>query len=194
MCKVCKRLIVIPSAWFWKSHWLPLLTILGLANAAVVPQEEVAKPGEAFGHAPIGTGPFKFVRWQPNQEIVLEANDHYYGGRPFLDTVVFKIAVGAKLEETFTEFLKGNLEEAVIPSGKVDEVRVNPQYRQYQYFRKPTLSLLYLGFNTRMKPFDDRRVRQAFNYAVNKEVIVREIARMGHVPAIGALPPWLIWV
>jgi peptide/nickel transport system substrate-binding protein/oligopeptide transport system substrate-binding protein len=123
---------------------------------------------------------------------VLAANDQYYEGRPFLDAVVFKIIVGAKLEESFTEFLKGNLEETVIPSGKLDEVRVNPQYQQYQHFRKPTLSLLYLGFNTRMKPFDDRRVRQAFNYAVNKEVIVREIARLGHVPAVGALPRWLL--
>ena len=68
------------------------------------------------------------------------------------------------------------------------EVRVNPQYRQYQYVRKPTLGLLYLGFNTQMKPFDDRRVRQAFNYAVNKEAIVREITRMGSILATGALP------
>jgi oligopeptide transport system substrate-binding protein len=170
----------------------PLLIVSGLANTAVVPQEEVAKPGGDFGHAPVGTGPFKFVRWQPNQEIVLEANDQYYESRPFLDTVVFKIAVGAKLEETFAEFLQGNLEETIIPSGKIDEVRVNPQYRQYQHFRKPMLSLLYLAFNTQLKPFDDWRVRQAFNYAVNKEVIVHEIAKMGHVPAVGALPPWLL--
>jgi peptide/nickel transport system substrate-binding protein/oligopeptide transport system substrate-binding protein len=169
----------------------PLLIVLGLANAAVVPQEEVEKPGGDFGHAPVGTGPFKFVRWQPNQEIVLAANDHYYGGRPFLDAVVFKIMVGTKLEEIFAEFLKGNLEETIIPSGKLAEVRGNLHYRQYQHFHKPTLSLLYLGFNTQMKPFDDRRVRQAFNYAVDKKVIVREIARMGHVPAVGALPPWL---
>jgi peptide/nickel transport system substrate-binding protein/oligopeptide transport system substrate-binding protein len=170
----------------------PRLIVLGLTNTAVVPQEEVEKPGGDFGHAPVGTGPFKFVRWQPNQEIVLEANDQYYKGRPFLDAVVFKIIVGAKLEQTFAEFLKGNLEETIIPSGKLDEVRVNPQYRQYQHVRKPTLSLLYLGFNTRMKPFDDRRVRQAFNYAVNKEAIVRKIARMGYIPAVGALPPWLL--
>ncbi len=170
----------------------PLLIVLALANTGVVPQEEVEKPGGDFGHAPVGTGPFTFVRWQPNQEIVLAANDQYYEGRPFLDTVVFKIAVGTKLEEMFAEFLKGNLEEMIIPRGKLEEVRVNPHYRQYQHVRKPTLSLLYLGFNTQMKPFDDRRVRQAFNYAVNKEVIVREIARMGNVPAVGALPPWLL--
>ena len=169
----------------------PLLTVLGLTYAAVVPQEEVEKPGGDFRHAPVGTGPFKFVRWQPNQEIVLEANEHYYQGRPFLDTVVFKIAAGTKLEEWFADFLKGNLEETVIPSGKLDEVRINPQYRRYQRVRKPTLSLQYLGFNTQRKPFDDRRVRQAFNYAVNKEAIVREIARMGDVLAVGALPLWL---
>jgi ABC-type transport system substrate-binding protein len=53
----------------------PPLVVLGLANAAVVPQEEIEKPGSHFGHQPIGTGPFKFVRWEPDQEIVLEANE-----------------------------------------------------------------------------------------------------------------------
>jgi oligopeptide transport system substrate-binding protein len=165
------------------------LVVLGLANAAVVPRDEVEKLGDRFGRAPMGTGPFKFQRWEPNQEIVLEANDQYYEGRPFLDTLVFKIVVGGKREARFAEFLKGNLEEALIPSGKLDEVHADPRYRQYQRFSKPALSLFYIGFNTRIKPFDDRRVRQAFNYAVNKEAIVREITRMGSLPATGALPP-----
>ena len=68
-------------------------------------------------------------------------------------------------------------------------MRTDPQYRQYQRFRKPTLSFLYIGFNTQLKPFDDKRVRQAFNYAVNKEAIVREITKRGALTAIGALPP-----
>jgi peptide/nickel transport system substrate-binding protein/oligopeptide transport system substrate-binding protein len=136
----------------------------------------------------VGTGPFTFVRWAPNQEIVLEANEHYYEGRPFLDSIVFKIVVGSQWEARFAEFLRGHLEETVIPSGKRDEVRAEPRYRQYQHVRKPTLGLLYLGFNTRMPPFDDRRVRQAFNYAVNKEAIVREITRTGGILAAGALP------
>ena len=165
------------------------LTILGLAYAAVVPREEVEKPGERFGRAPVGTGPFKFVRWEPNREIVLEAHDQYYEGRPFLDALVFKIVAGGKFEERFAEFLQGNLEETIIPSGKIDEVRTDLEYRRYQRFRKPALNLLYIGFNTQRKPFDDRRVRQAFNYAVDKEAIVREISRMGSLPATGALPP-----
>jgi peptide/nickel transport system substrate-binding protein/oligopeptide transport system substrate-binding protein len=166
-----------------------ILAVLGLTNAAVVPQEEVERLGERFGRAPMGAGPFTFVRWEPNQEIVLAANDHYYEGRPFLDAVVFKIVVGSKLEEAFTEFLKGNLEQAFIPGGKTEEVHTDPQYRPYQRFRKPTLSFLYIGFNTQRKPFDDRRVRQAFNYAVNKEAIVREITKRGAITATEALPP-----
>jgi peptide/nickel transport system substrate-binding protein len=167
----------------------PILAALGLPNTAIVPQEEVERLGEGFGRAPVGAGPFKFVRWEPNQEIVLAANDHYYEGRPFLDAVVFNIVVGSKLEERFAEFLKGNLEEAIIPGGKTEEVRTDSQYRQYQRFRKPMLNFLYIGFNTQLKPFQDRRVRQAFNYAVNKEAIVREITKRGALTAIGALPP-----
>jgi oligopeptide transport system substrate-binding protein len=158
----------------------------------VVPREEVERLGELFGRAPVGTGPFKFVRWEPDQEIVLEANDHYYEGRPFLDAVAFKIIVGHRLEETFAEFLQGNLEETIIPSGKIDEVRADPQYWRYSRVHRPTFSLLYIGFNTQLKPFDDQRVRQAFNYAVDKEAIVREISRMGNLPATGALPPGLL--
>ena len=166
-----------------------ILVVLGLTNAAVVPQEEVERLGDRFGHAPVGAGPFKFARWEPNQEIVLEANAHYYEGRPFLDAVVFRIVVGGKLEERVAEFLKGNLEETIVPSGMTEEVRTDPQYRPYQRFRKPTLNFLYIGFNTQLKPFDDRRVRQAFNYAVNKEAIVREITKRAGLTATGALPP-----
>ena len=166
----------------------PLLAALGLANAAVVPREVVEQQGEHFARAPVGTGPFTFVRWEPGKEIVLQANEQYYEGRPFLDTVVFTIG-RRQFEAKFADFLQGNLEEALIPSAKTDEVRTDPQYQKFQRVRKPTLSLLYIGFHTQHKPFDDKRVRQAFNYAVNKEAIVRDITRMGSLPATGALPP-----
>jgi oligopeptide transport system substrate-binding protein len=165
------------------------LAVLGLANAAVVPQDEVERLGERFGRAPVGTGPFKFVPWEPNQEIVLAAHEQYHEDRPFLDGIVFRLIAGSKAEERFAEFLQGNVEETIIPSEKTDEVRADPRYRQYQLLRKPTLSLLYLGFNTPRKPFDDRRVRQAFNYAVDTEAIVREITKRGSLPATGVLPP-----
>jgi peptide/nickel transport system substrate-binding protein/oligopeptide transport system substrate-binding protein len=167
----------------------PFLAVLGLTNTFVVPQDEVERLGEAFGRAPVGTGPFKFARWQPNREIALEANDQYYEGRPFLDTVIFKIMVGAKLEETFAEFLKGHLEETIIPSGHLNTVQTDPRYRHYRSVHKPMLNLVYIGFNTQLKPFTDRRVRQAFNYAVNRKAIVQHITQRGSLLASGILPP-----
>jgi oligopeptide transport system substrate-binding protein len=167
----------------------PSLVVLGLAHIDIVPQDKVEKQEDHFGRSPVGTGPFQFVRWTPHQEIVLRANDQYYEGRPFLDTVVFKIFAGAKLEETFAEFLKGNLEETIIPSSKTDDVDTDPAYRKYQRFQQPMLNLNYLGFNTRVSPFDDKRVRQAFNYAVNTETIVKDITKRGSRVARGILPP-----
>jgi oligopeptide transport system substrate-binding protein len=165
----------------------PSIILLRLSDAAVVPREEVEKLGERFGQAPVGTGPFTFVRWEPNQDLVLEANAHYYEGRPFLDAAIYTL--GGKFEEEFAEFLDGHLEEAIVPSDRTDEVATDPKYRAYQVLRKPTLSLLYVGFNTQVKPYDDKRVRQAFNYAVNREAIVQTITRMSSVIATGALPP-----
>jgi ABC-type transport system substrate-binding protein len=130
----------------------PTLALLTLAHAAVVPWEEVEKRGDRFGRAPVGTGPFKFVRWEPHQEIVLAAHERYYEGRPFLDGIVFKIVVGSKLEERFAAFLQGDLEESVIPRGMLDEVRRDPQYRPYQRVSMPERGFVYLGFNTQRPP------------------------------------------
>lgn len=170
-----------------KEPFAATLAVLGLSNAAVLPREEVERLGDGFARAPVGTGPFKFARWEVGKELVLEAYDRYYEGRPFLDTIEFKI--GTKIEAAFEEFLAGNLEEAVIPSQRSEAVHTDSRYSPYQALRKPSLGVLYLGFNTQLKPFDDKRVRQALNYAVNKEAIVREITKMGNLTATGVLPP-----
>jgi peptide/nickel transport system substrate-binding protein/oligopeptide transport system substrate-binding protein len=163
------------------------ILLFSLGDAVAVPQEVVEAIGERFGHAPVGTGPFKFVHWEPDREIALAANTQYYRGRPFLDGLIYKL--GSKFEEEFAEFLNGNLEESIVPSDRTEALLTDPKYQTYQLLRKPTLSLLYIGFNTQAKPFDDVRVRQAFNYAVDRKAIVQTITKMGSVTASGILPP-----
>ena len=165
----------------------PFLSILAMANAKVVPKEEI---GPLFGKRPIGTGPFSLDSWQPGKEIVLTANEDYYAGRPFLDKLRFRIYPNIEWEKIFDDFEKGLLEQSIIPSSKYDLITSDTyDLKRYHLISKPTLNLVYLGLNVNMVPFDNHLVRQAVSYAVNTDAIVRDITKRGSIPAKGILPP-----
>jgi len=165
----------------------PFLSILAMANAKVVPKEEI---GPRFGKRPIGTGPFRLRSWEPGREILLAANQDYFGGKPLLGKLNFRIYPNIQWEKIFGDFEKGLLEESIIPSNNYDQVTDNARYlRRYKFVSKPTLNLVYIGMNLAIPPFDDYRVRQAVSYAVDTEKIVREITKRGSIPAKGILPP-----
>lgn len=165
----------------------PFLSILAMANAKVVPEEVM---GASFSKQPVGTGPFCFKVWEPGKEIVLAANENYYGGRPFLDAIRFRIYPNIEWERIFADFEKGFLEESIIPSGRFEQITSEPRYSQkFNFVNKPTLNLVYVGMNVTMPPFNDTRVRRALSHAVNTEAIVKEITKRGSMPAKGVLPP-----
>ena len=115
--------------------YAPFLSILAMVNAKVVPREEVEGRGEQFAIQPVGSGPFRFQRWEPKRQIVIQAYDDYYEGRPFLDQIVFEISLDKGLEEDFSHFLQGELEETIVPSTKAEEIQNDPVYRSYTYLR-----------------------------------------------------------
>jgi oligopeptide transport system substrate-binding protein len=164
----------------------PFISMLGLPHLAVVPQEEVERPGQDFGAAPVGTGPFRFARWTREQEIILEANADYYRGRPILDRVRFVIFPGNALDDMIRAFEGGDLEESSIPPHQRKKLL---ESKKYVVIRKPSLNLLLLGFNLERSPIDRKLVRQAFNYAIDKGQINREIRADRYVVARGILPP-----
>lgn len=166
--------------------YAPFLSILAMANAKVVPREKVEAMGDQFGLQPVGSGPFVFQRWEQNRQIVLKPFQDYHEGCPFLDQLVFKM--GSKDLDSLNEFLNGGLEEVIVPVTKRREVQHDPRYRPYRHFRKPVLHLLYIGFNTAKEPFTNPKVRQAFNYAINKQAIVEDIRQGNSVIAKGILP------
>ncbi len=164
----------------------PFISSLGLPHLGIVPQEEVERPGQDFGVTPIGTGPFRLLQWTRGQEIILEANEHYYRGRPALDRVRFIIFPGNAMGDMIRAFEAGELEECLLPSDRRKELL---ESKKYFVIRKPTLSLLLLGFNLEHSPFNQIEVRQAFNYAIDKVRINREIRSDRFVVARGILPP-----
>jgi len=159
--------------------YVPFISILAMKGAKVVPREEIEKLGENFGKLPIGTGPFKFVSMKEGEEIVLEANPDYFEGRPYLDKVIFKIFHGSPYEDIFGSFVEGTLEETRVAS---QEFRDPSKLKNFYIVRKPILSLRFYGMQIKTKPFDNKKVRQAINLAINKEEIDREAFQgMDHI-------------
>ena len=165
---------------------VPFVSVLAVGQAKIVPRELVEQQGEAFGTQPVGTGPFRFVRWEHGKEIVLAGNPDYFDGPPKLARLVFRIFPGERLDEVFTEFKTGALEDSPIPSKDYRQVVAS---HAYQYVRRPIFGLRHYGINTRMKPLDDRRIRQALMYAIDREVVVSDVWLGRYSLAKGILPP-----
>jgi oligopeptide transport system substrate-binding protein len=164
----------------------PFISILGLPHLAMVPREEVERLGADFSTSPVGTGAFRFVRWERGREIILEANDHYFRGRPALDRIRFVIFPGNVVSDMLAAFERGELEESFIPPEQRKELL---ESGKYTVVRKPTLGLRFYAFNLELPPFNQREVRQAFNYTIDTTRINQEVLEKRHTVARGILPP-----
>jgi len=155
-------------------------------GAAVVPHEVVEELGnEQFARHPVGAGPFKFVSWV-GDTITLEAFDDYYDGRPYLDTLVFRRLTdytAAKFAFDREEIDLTWINPVTYPNWKKD-----PKFRELSVAE---LWLRHIGFNNEWGPFKDKRVRQALNYAIDRETYVKVHLGGVAIPAtgLGIFPP-----
>ena len=120
------------------------------------------------------------------EEIVLEANPDYFEGRPYLDKIIFKIFHGAPREKILKEFKEGGLEESFIPPEAVEDMA---KTKSYLFIQKPILSLRFYGLNGLSKPLDNKKLRKAINFAIDKQSIISEIHKNQFHLANGILPP-----
>ena len=169
--------------------WAPFVSVLAVGHAKIVPKELVEQQGEAFGAHPIGTGPFKFVRWEPGREIVLVANPDYFDGPPKLSRVVYRIFRGEEFDAMYEQFQRGNLEDTPIPTQEYQRLAAADKYIRV---KRPMFSVRFYGFNTRIKPLDDRRVRQALIHAIDRAALVAEVYLDRYTFARGILPPGMM--
>jgi peptide/nickel transport system substrate-binding protein/oligopeptide transport system substrate-binding protein len=166
----------------------PFLAMLSLSNAFIVPREDVEALKEGFAATPVGAGPF-FWAGKQDQTIVLKPNRNYYRGRPYLDGIEFS-AVKDELDR-FQRFKKGELSVTDVPDPEYKNVKADPGLMPYcqEVSRWGTQ---YLGFNVTIPPFNDVRVRRAFNYAIDRETIVKLILNDRAKIAKGVLPPGIL--
>lgn len=164
----------------------PFVSVLAVGHAKIIPRELVEQQGDAFGTGPVGTGPFTFVRWNRGKEIVLAANPNYFDGPPKITQLVYRVFPGENFVEMYQELQRGQLEDAPVPT---QDYRRIVSSTAYQHVKRPMFSVRFYGFNTRIKPLDDRRVRQALIHAIDRATVTEEIFLGRHVSARGILPP-----
>lgn len=135
--------------------------------------------GADYGKLVIGTGPYMLEKAVLDQEIVLKRNDAYFGDKPKLEKIVFRV-----IRESSTASL-------AFERGQLDLIDVNDREATDRYAKDPkstlmissvTTGLYLLTFNTGKAPFDKKEVRQAFQHAINKKAIVDAVyAQRGRV-------------
>lgn len=178
----------------------PFEYYVALTGMSIHAREAVDTYGKDFFKHPVGTGPFSFVKWEPDRSLVLKRNPRYWkhdaaGNQlPLLDGVRFSFMKDDKLQ--LLEFAAGNLEESYrIPNeffaDIVDHNKMpKGRWAKYTLLHVPSLSTQFYGMVTTDSIFRDVRIRKAFNMAVDRQRIIKYVLRgQAAGPAIHGLVP-----
>ncbi len=170
-----------------RSYFLEKLTY---PTADVVDRREVGDStcfkGEDWTRSPNGTGPFKMKQWLLGQRIELDPNASYYlDPKPSLARVTFLLSGGSPL----TMYQNDEIDISGVGINDIDSVRDPNNALNKELIEADSMNTFYIGFNTQKVPFDDVRIRQALNMAIDKDLLAGQILAGLVDPAKGVLPP-----
>lgn len=173
-----------------KEPFAPLLSNLATPTGLIVSPTAVKKYGKDFGRHPVGTGAFRFSEWQANQRVVVHANADYWEGKPAVNTVVFRPIVDGNTR--VAEMLSGGIDAMVeVPP---DTVKLFAKHsKRFRLYQTVGPHVWYVMLNAHVPPFNDLRVRQAVNYAVNKQSLVDNVLQGSAGVADGPIPGAFSW-
>ncbi|MEW5420969.1 ABC transporter substrate-binding protein [Amorphus sp. 3PC139-8] len=175
---------------YTKKPFAPLLTFLTNARTGtqIVSRKSVEAAGnEAFGRAPVGTGPYKLVSWDVGEGLKLVAHDGYFEGAPTIKSVDIPLI---SEEASGVTALLGGLADitSTAPAADVPQLLKNPSVK---VLRQPGLNVRFLSLNLQKPPFDDVHFRRAVSMAFQREAMVSAVIFGEGVPLYGTIPPLL---
>ncbi|MGX3020787.1 ABC transporter substrate-binding protein [Ursidibacter sp. B-7004-1] len=168
----------------------PFLANLAMDFASIYSAEyadKLLKAGtpEKIDSNPIGTGPFEFVSYQKDSTVRYKAFENYWGGKAKIDRLVFSITPDASVR--YAKLAKGECHAMPYPNpADIEKLKSDSAIT---LLTKPGLNIGYLNFNVQKAPFDNVKVRQALNYAVNKKAIVEAVYQNAGQVAKNPIPP-----
>ena len=181
-----------PSASFIPGLAVPAFSISSPDALTKYQADKVSGTGDSpkfegtFGtQHPIGTGPFTFDSFTPKDKLVIARNDDYWGDKAKLDKVIFKpIADGPARRQALEA---GDIQGYDF----VDPGDVNALKDNYTVLQRPAFNVGYVGFNQKMAPLDNPKIRQAVAHALNREALVKAKYPPGSEVAKEFMPPEL---
>ena len=165
-----------------------MLYNLALSNSRIASPASLEQyPGE-LGRHPVGTGPFQFVSWQESENVVVEAYPGYWGETAKVDRLEFLIVPNAATRVALLQSGEAQFIED-LPPQLIEPITAAPNL---EVLSGKTTFLRILELNTQHPPFDDVRVRQALNYAIDKEQLVNVVFR-GYATVMTSPIPELVF-
>ncbi|HEV7280358.1 MAG TPA: ABC transporter substrate-binding protein [Pirellulaceae bacterium] len=162
-----------------------LLNNLALFAASIGSPTAIKEDEDRFAQRPIGTGPFRFVSWQPKQKLTLASNENHWRGPPGVDRVIIvpvdQNAARIQMLERGEIHIADNL-----PPSALDELAKNPAI---EILSDPGQNVGYLSINNEKAPLNDVEVRRAIWQAIDRQRLV-DVVYAGHAsPAYTLVPP-----
>src|SRR5215213_206314 len=160
----------------------PFVKNLTMSPFAIASPAAIKKNVDDFWQEPVGSGPYKFVEWERNSQIRVKANDDWWGsslpasqgyGGPHLKQVIIKSIPDNTQRVAALTGNQLNAADGLVP----DDVPTVEEQEGFEVKFRPPNTVGYLAMNNEKEPFDDPKVRQAFNYAINIEQIVASVLR-----------------
>ena len=152
---------------------MAFLSTLTWPASAIVSPATIAKTAATYKSIaqPVGTGPYIFKELVKGSNLTVTQYAGYWGKKPYYDTVVFRILPEAATRES--QLLAGQLDVIMLPpASDIAALNTNPAVK---VLLAPSNRVIFIALNTTVKPLDNPKVRQALNYAVNKDDIVKNV-------------------
>ena len=148
------------------------------------PQYTTEHDADYLAQNPVGTGPYKFVSWQKDSEVVLEANEDYWRGAPVIKNVTFRIIPNAAdtlaaLKTGEVDFVQGLSGDLATSLEGVEGIKL---------MAADWIKTYYISIDTAVEPLNIKEVRQALNYAVDKEAIIESVL-LGYAEQVATILP-----
>jgi peptide/nickel transport system substrate-binding protein len=156
-------------------------------STAILPKEEAEKPD--FASHPVGLGPFKFKEHIPGSRVVAERFDKFYKpGKPYADRL--EVLIMAEAAARDVAFRNKEIDTSILGPAQYVAYRADPQLSK-GILEVAEMFTRSIQFNLKdgAKPFQDKRVRQAFNYAIDSELIIKRLVKDKAYRAVSWLPP-----